>query len=148
MFRLVRRIFNLNIKVDSHLLLGWGFADSTIEILILLVILLYAIKLIFIKGQVSRKIPNSWPVWGFLLICGSSVFYSVNQNVSMRSLLHLSAYIIFFYAVLHAIDKAQAVNFTRFLVAVAVVRSLFENCCQAVQLKTVFAKFLLQPHPV
>lgn len=116
---------SFDITVPAYLLIEESWAHNIIEFLILTTALLYILKLTLMSRPEIRSSPVDWPLLGFLLICALSVIYSINRDESIRSLLLLFSYVLFFYLVAHAVDRADVKKFCMLLVGLAAILSLY-----------------------
>lgn len=115
----------LDIKVPAYLLIEKSWAHSIIGFLILACALFYILKLALMLRPEVRNSPVDFSILGFLFICALSLIYSVNRNISIRSLLALFSYVVFFFLVIHAVDRADVVKFCALLVGLATALSLY-----------------------
>lgn len=115
----------LDLKVSTYLLLAKSWSHNIIEFLILATVLFYISKVALMQVPTIKKGPVDLPILGFLFVCALSLIYSVNRDVSARSLLLLFSYVLFFYLVVHTLGKFEVVNFVALLVGLATIISLY-----------------------
>ena len=114
-----------DIKVPIFLVIEKDWSHNIIEFLILATALFWILKLALIKNAAIGKLPVDRFILGFLLICGLSLLYSVNRDLSLRSLLLLFSHAAFFYLLVHTLDRDAVARFCGLFVGLATALSLY-----------------------
>lgn len=120
-FIVMARLFIWKFFQDAGVLQKVNMSSVAISFFIFVVVFLYLIKN-FISKQSIPKTRIDLLLNIFLLICGVSVFYSVDRNISLRSYLVLLSFVGMFKVLVGCLNtKARIKGFIKFIICSGVV---------------------------
>ncbi|MBU0469676.1 MAG: O-antigen ligase family protein [Candidatus Omnitrophica bacterium] len=120
-FIVIGRLFIWKFFKDAGVLEKVNMSNVAISFFIFAIIIFYLIKLFIEKGSLPRTIIDL-PINIFLLICGASVLYSVDRNISLRSYIVLLSLIGLFKVLIGCLNTKERVKaFIKFLIFAGVI---------------------------
>ncbi len=120
-FIVIGRLIIWKFFKDAGVLEKVNMSNIVISFFIFVVVFLYLIKLFIEKGPLPRTVIDL-PLKIFLFICGASVFYSADSNISLGSFIVLLSMVGLFWVLTGCLNTKERVkSFIKFLIFAGVI---------------------------